>query len=129
MNGDYTGVISQNAVHAFLAPVTTQLTKGAALDRESEKAEPNLRWRGIPGACVQGDFTSGERRSLHILAIVGRRGLLGVNQKAESTRSELIWLPTLDTFRTFLGDPNLGGSHLKTLLSAGISASQEILHG
>lgn len=37
-----------------------QLTKGAALDRESEKAEPNLRWRGIPGVRVRGDLTSVE---------------------------------------------------------------------
>jgi len=30
-----------------------QLTKRAALDGESEKAELNLRWRGIPGECTQ----------------------------------------------------------------------------
>jgi len=37
----------------FLAPVTPQLTKGAALDRESEKAGCNLRRREIPGWCAQ----------------------------------------------------------------------------
>ena len=30
-----------------------QLTKGATLDRESEKAESNLSWRGIAGTCAR----------------------------------------------------------------------------
>jgi hypothetical protein len=33
---------------AFFLDILFYRTKGAALDRESEKAEPNLRWRGIP---------------------------------------------------------------------------------
>ena len=75
---------------AFLALVTTQLTKGAALDRESEKAEPNLRWRGIRGACVQGDFTSGERRSLHILAHIGYCRALGLVGRQPEGRRGLV---------------------------------------
>ena len=32
---------------AFPVHAEWQLTKGAALDRESERAEPNLRWRVV----------------------------------------------------------------------------------
>jgi hypothetical protein len=64
-----------------------QLTKGAALDRESEKAEPNSRWRGTTGACVQGTSHVERVRFLHILAILGHQGFAAVNRKAEKARS------------------------------------------
>ena len=64
-----------------------QLTKGAALDRESEKAGPNLRWRSITASCVQGTSHLERVQFLHILAILRRSGLAGVNRKAESFRS------------------------------------------
>jgi hypothetical protein len=65
----------------------SRANEGAALDRESKKAEPNLRWRGITGACVQGTSHLERVRFLHILAILGHWGLAGVNHKAERFRS------------------------------------------
>jgi hypothetical protein len=55
------------------------LTKRAALDGESEKAEPSPRWRGKPGGVRPVDLTSGERRFpphigyCRVLGLVGRQ--------------------------------------------------------
>ena len=62
-----------DVVHSDMnwAPVTPQLTKGAVLDRESEKAEPNLRWSSIRGAYVKGTSHLERLRFLHMLAVLG----------------------------------------------------------
>ena len=43
---------ASKSVLLFPVHAEWQLTQCAALDRESERAEPNLRWRGIPGECA-----------------------------------------------------------------------------
>jgi hypothetical protein len=69
-----------------------------SLNGEPEKADPNLRWGGIPGEFTQQTSHLERVRFLYILAILGRWGLSGVNQKAESSRRESFWLPNNGEF-------------------------------
>jgi hypothetical protein len=74
-------------------------------------------WKCLPELGISCEVTAGEGRSMPC-----KNGGVRV-------RREMFWLPTLDTFRTFLSDSNPNYPALANLVCATKAPDLEALHG